>query len=602
MNKYSNQFTFEERYMAFMLSTLHRMKTTSIYPLQYKDKISRSSVLGTALKYASERDGICLEFGVHSGASLALSASRLPDHHFFGFDSFEGFPDDGRPDWDKDFSTTPPSNLPKNCTLVKGWFNETLPEFLKSNDDPVAFINIDCDIYSSTATILSELERSSKIGPGSIINFDEIINYKTALWNESLALFELIDRTGWGVEWLCVHLHVRGLEESLDLLMSDQYPSWKSDTKNGYLVQAAARIVQDNQDLKILETPHIAKRVKELAAIFKKLTVDYNNGNLSQNYDGTNCIIKSVLNYNSNVTNSSFNRRTHDDQYNTKTQLPVSIQIGNSANRTVNEAGFSARTNPVYLGNDTLICRILGRYKFFVHGSDTGIAPHLLLDGVWEIWITEFVARNIAPGSKCIDIGANYGYYTVLMGSLTGKTGYVTAIEPNPAMTPFLERNILVNKLRAFVKIDSRAISDESEKHVHFYCPKSEPKNAKIVDNEVAKILNARGENIVKVKTLALNDLNHTDIGFIKVDVEGAEDKFWYGSKDFLYRNPNAIVLLEFNPRRVKYPKEVLDDIATIYPLRYLLPDGKLHHAKSDYLIDNCTGDWILVLSNSEIK
>jgi FkbM family methyltransferase len=233
-----------------------------------------------------------------------------------------------------------------------------------------------------------------------------------------------------------------------------------------------------------------------------------------------------------------------------------------------------------------------------VHGGDTGIAPHLLLDGVWEIWMTEFVARNITPGANVMDIGANYGYYTVLMGHLGGKDGKVISVEPNPSILPFLEKNILVNKLRSKVIIDRRAVSEKSGDDVNFYCPNAEPKNAKIVSAEVAARLPKAGGNLVKVKSIALDDLDLTDISFIKVDVEGAEDKFWLGSKKFLIRNPNAIILLEFNPSRVQNPEDILDDISTMYPLRYLASDGHVYETTRDYLISNAKGDWMIVLAN----
>lgn len=281
---------------------------------------------------------------------------------------------------------------------------------------------------------------------------------------------------------------------------------------------------------------------------------------------------------------------------------PVSLfdirKLFDPAKRAANEAEIRARAQAVYLGRDTLLCRVLGRYKFFVHGGDTGIAPHLLLDGIWEIWITEFVARNIVAGAKTIDLGANYGYYTVLMGHLGGKAGHVTAIEPNPTILPYLERNVLVNKLRALVKIDRRAVSDKSGEEVHFYCPNAEPKNAKMIDAETAALMAEKEGKTVMVKTLALDDLDITDISFIKVDVEGAEDKFWYGSKKFLARNPNAIVLLEFNPKRFANAETVLEDIATLYPLRYLWSDGKVHDTTREHLIANARGDWMLVLAN----
>lgn len=592
-----SKFNADERYMAFLLSTLNRMQSTSIYPINYDGKYSRSAVLGTALNYAKHREGICLEFGVHSGASLKLSAQRLPNHRFFGFDSFKGFPNDGRPDWNKNFAITPPSNLPKNCDLVEGFFSNTLPEFLHNNTENVAFINIDCDIYSSTATILNELEIAGRIGPGSIIYFDEIINYKTALWNESLALFELLDRTGWGVEWLCIHQNVRGLEESLQLLSTNSYPAWDANANDGYLVQAALRITPKNLDMQALKIPHIAKRIKELALIYKELSNDFTNGCLS---DDQPIFPKTGTLKKGRSTSMSIDVEHHSnlEHINQLDLLPPTENLGDPAKRSLNEAKIRARTKSVYLGQNILLCRILGRYKFYVHGEDTGIAPHLLLDGIWEVWITEFIIRNIKIGAKTMDLGANYGYYSILMGSLSGKTGQVLSIEPNPAILPFLERNILVNKLREVVKIDRRAISDESNSDVHFYCPRFEPKNAKMVTAETAERLIKKEGSLVKVRTLALDDLNLTDISFIKVDLEGAEDKFWYGSKKFLSRNPNAIVLLEFNPSRFANAKDVLNDISTMYPLRYLWVDGKVHDTTCEHLINNARGDWMLVLSN----
>ncbi len=181
-------------------------------------------------------------------------------------------------------------------------------------------------------------------------------------------------------------------------------------------------------------------------------------------------------------------------------------KLGDSSKRSSNESEIRARFQAVYLGHSTLLCRVLGRYKFFVHAEDTGITPHLLLDGLWEIWVTEFVVRNIASGAKTIDLGSNYGYYTVLMGHLGGRDGHVTSIEPNPSILPFLERNVLVNKLRANVTIDRRAISDKSGEDVNFFCPNAEPKNAKIVSAQTAEQGSHFDGKFVKVNTLELDD------------------------------------------------------------------------------------------------
>ena len=69
--------------------------------------------------------------------------------------------------------------MPRNCRLVPGWFAETIPEFLRENWEPIGFVNIDCDIYSSARTVLFGL--GERLRPGVILYFDELINYDTFL-------------------------------------------------------------------------------------------------------------------------------------------------------------------------------------------------------------------------------------------------------------------------------------------------------------------------------------------------------------------------------------------------------------------------------------
>ena len=122
-------------------------------------------------------DGLLAEFGVFEGDSLRLFAS-LTDKEIHGFDSFEGLPEA----WtghslDKSyFAVDKLKAFPKNVTLHKGWFSDSLPGFLENHKDEIfAFMHIDCDLYSSTKEIL--MRCSKKIVPGTIILFDEYINY-----------------------------------------------------------------------------------------------------------------------------------------------------------------------------------------------------------------------------------------------------------------------------------------------------------------------------------------------------------------------------------------------------------------------------------------
>ena len=75
-----------------------------------------------------------------------------------------------------------------------GWFDRTLPTFLdRFPDKPVAFLHVDCDLYSSTQTIFAQLK--SRIVPGTVIVFDEYFNYPGWEGHEYQAFAEFIQHT-----------------------------------------------------------------------------------------------------------------------------------------------------------------------------------------------------------------------------------------------------------------------------------------------------------------------------------------------------------------------------------------------------------------------
>jgi hypothetical protein len=83
------------------------------------------------------------------------------------------------------------------CELVVGWFDQTLPGFVKKHQDPIALLHVDCDLYSSTVTILNNLK--DQIVPGTVIVFDEYINYPGWQLDEFKAWQEHIK--AWGIKY-----------------------------------------------------------------------------------------------------------------------------------------------------------------------------------------------------------------------------------------------------------------------------------------------------------------------------------------------------------------------------------------------------------------
>ncbi|WP_395699775.1 tetratricopeptide repeat protein [Aquabacterium sp.] len=122
---------------------------------------------------AARPDGLVLEFGVRWGKSIRQLAALVPGP-VHGFDSFEGLPEAWHHEPRGSYSTGGQlPEVPPNVTLHRGWFNESLPPFLLSQPGPLRLANIDCDLYSSTATVLSLL--AGRVGPGTVLVFDEYI-------------------------------------------------------------------------------------------------------------------------------------------------------------------------------------------------------------------------------------------------------------------------------------------------------------------------------------------------------------------------------------------------------------------------------------------
>lgn len=116
-----------------------------------------------------------LEFGVFSGDTIN-KLSKLCDK-IYGFDSFDGLPEDWADNMLK--GTFKVDELPKvsdNVELVVGLFEESIPKFLKEhNVNKINFINIDCDLYSSTKTIFKYIGKY--IEAGTYIHFDEFFTH-----------------------------------------------------------------------------------------------------------------------------------------------------------------------------------------------------------------------------------------------------------------------------------------------------------------------------------------------------------------------------------------------------------------------------------------
>ncbi len=161
--------------------------------------------------------------------------------------------------------------------------------------------------------------------------------------------------------------------------------------------------------------------------------------------------------------------------------LVTTAQLRAIGSRVAAEGMMRARCMVVPVDPITALCRVLGRYKMYVDLRDTGFAPHLMFEGYWEYWITDFMWRNVKPGQVAVDVGANHGYYTLLLADLVGPGGKVHAFEPNPRLAELLDRNIAVNGFWHVAEARAAAAGDRDGDTARLVVPVRDPKNAHLV-------------------------------------------------------------------------------------------------------------------------
>ncbi|BAZ22566.1 methyltransferase FkbM family protein [Kalymmatonema gypsitolerans NIES-4073] len=172
----------------------------------------------------------------------------------------------------------------------------------------------------------------------------------------------------------------------------------------------------------------------------------------------------------------------------------------------------------------------------------------------------------VDPKKSSIDIGANKGVYTYFLSRLSRQ---VFAYEPNPELAKFIAQSGCSN-----VTSYSIALSDR-EGQATLSIP--------VIDNFAYDQLGSLQQQIVtgpvrtfEVPLKRLDDQEHTNVGFVKIDVEGHEELVIAGATNLLkQQRPN--LLIEIEQRHInKDISEVFSQIQALGYEGYFLLDGKL--------------------------
>ncbi len=197
--------------------------------------------------------------------------------------------------------------------------------------------------------------------------------------------------------------------------------------------------------------------------------------------------------------------------------------------------------------------RLLAKVSRF--GLEFVIAPHDMVGrtifkrGDYESVITSYLLKNIAfsENDVFIDVGANIGWYSVLLSQKTSAPARIFAFEPDAMNAELLESNVKRNSA-TIVSINKVALSDTAgEKHFYRYSNRNLGRHSLLPINN--------GE-VTTVPSMTLDDfweqnsLSTEKPRFIKIDTEGYELQVVRGAEKVLADCP--AVLAEFSPGFMK--------------------------------------------------
>lgn len=233
------------------------------------------------------------------------------------------------------------------------------------------------------------------------------------------------------------------------------------------------------------------------------------------------------------------------------------------------------------------------RFKF---KTEDVVGRHIYKSGEYEKNLSEFVAKNLSfqRGDVALDVGANIGWYSLLLDKLMPDNSLIYAFEPDPLNYGLLCSNIKLNNASKVVPVNF-ALSDKNEiRKLYQYSNNNLGRHSLLDINE---------DSYVEVETITLDGyidsagIDVTSVKFLKIDIEGYEYFALCGANNVL--DHISTVISEFVPRYMEKggvePERFLDLLIEKGFDPYFVRDGGLVLQEKAVLLTNkaCDIVWL---------
>ncbi|MGZ4090927.1 MAG: FkbM family methyltransferase, partial [Bacteroidia bacterium] len=190
----------------------------------------------------------------------------------------------------------------------------------------------------------------------------------------------------------------------------------------------------------------------------------------------------------------------------------------------------------------------------------------------------------IKPGAHVLDIGANIGFYAIILSDCVGKDGKVYCFEPDKLNFKYLEKNTRKNKN---IKLFNNAVSD------HKGVLKVYKSKLLNVDHRTYPVNNY--DSIEEIEAITIDDLIEEKkidkVDFIKIDIQGYELSAFKGMQKLLQSSSNLQVIAEYWPHGFKRAGtsgiEFFDFFEKAGYEFSMIDNGKIEHLEKNYIVEN---------------
>lgn len=200
-------------------------------------------------------------------------------------------------------------------------------------------------------------------------------------------------------------------------------------------------------------------------------------------------------------------------------------------------------SNYFYLGPELALVRLTCGHALYVDPLDEHVSANIILHGYWELWIHNVVLSLMKPGGRVVEVGANLGYYTMIMAGAVGPTGSVLTLEANPRLAQMVARSAQINGFSGRVKVVPKAALDRPGS-ISFSVSRR---------NSGGGFVNPWGiqpfedGEVLEVEAVRIDDLDTGPVDMIRMDAEGSEPFILRGAEATLRANPDIVICMEWS-------------------------------------------------------